>query len=89
MFAIFIELAYDMYSFIGLHAVQLMEDGSIDKLSYEILSKLLSGDYYIDLPEEMVLGLLVDWVNCDFEVCQSIWNVRWTVILTLFNVTLL
>ena len=64
----FTDLADNMYSFIGLNAMQLMEDGSLEELSYQVLHRLLSGDYFIDLPEEMVLGLIVDWANCNFEV---------------------
>ena len=57
-----------MYSFIGLNAIRLMDEGKVSQLPYDILTQLVSGEYYIDLPEELVLGMIVDWANTDFQV---------------------
>lgn len=64
-----LDLVDDMYSFIGLNAIKLMEEDKVTQLPYNVLKELVSGEYYIDLPEEMVLGLVVDWANHDFQVC--------------------
>ena len=61
-----------MYSFIGLNAIRLMDEGKVSQLPYDILTQLVSGEYYIDLPEELVLGMIVDWANTDFQVNTKI-----------------
>lgn len=63
-----LDLADDMYSFIGMNAVQLLENGQVPQLPYDVLLQLVSSDYYIDLSEEMLLSMLVEWVNHDFKV---------------------
>ena len=57
-----------MYSFLGLHAIELIEKGKIPQLPYDIINDIISGDYYIDVTEETLLSMLVDWANFDFKV---------------------
>lgn len=59
-----------MYAFIGLNPLAIFaeEEGSPDPSYYDVIHHLISKDYYIDLPEEMVLKMLIDWANIDFQV---------------------
>jgi len=61
-----------MYSFIGLNAGKLMDEGIVPQLSYEVLAELISGRYYIDMPEELLLSMVIDWTNADFKASQGL-----------------
>lgn len=90
MSIIIVDLLDEMYCFIGLHASTLLDSGKLQQLSYQTLLQLLSADYYIDLPEELVLGLVVDWVNEDFQVSvtavSSLYTLVFAIIWSVANI---
>ncbi|XP_067936126.1 kelch-like protein 9 [Watersipora subatra] len=61
------DLVKDMYSFIGHQALRLMETSLVPELPYEVIEQLLAGDYYVDIQEESLLSLLIQWANFDFQ----------------------
>ena len=68
MYLIKTELVDDLYCFLGLNILKLVDSDKIVELRCEVLLQLLSGKYYIDMNEEAVLVMIVDWLNADFKV---------------------